>query len=78
MRSNPRDWRFQQLRNVLEHFGFVVRQPSGGGSHAIFSHPDLDFILSVPRARPIKGIYVKQAVSAVDELFEKWRNDNDL
>ena len=40
MRNNPKGWRFQQLRGLLEHFGFDVRQPSGGGSHAIFSHPD--------------------------------------
>jgi len=78
MRNNPKGWRFQQLRGLLEHFGFDVRQPSGGGSHAIFSHPDLDYILSIPRARPIKEFYVKQAVKAVDNLFEKWRHEDDL
>lgn len=78
MRTNPRDWRFQQVCGLLEHFGFVMRQPSGGGSHAVFSHPDLNLILSIPRARPIKAIYVKKAVNAVDDLIEKRRNENDL
>lgn len=78
MRLNPRDWRFEQIRSLLEHYGFVMRQPSGGGSHAIFAHPDLDFILSIPRARPIKPFYIKRAVQALDDLFEKWGNENDL
>ncbi len=66
MRSNPRDWRIEDLEVLARHFGLSVRKP--GGSHVIFFHPALPEMLSVPARRPIKPVYVRRFVAMIDEL----------
>ncbi len=75
MRHNPRGWRFAQVKRLLEYFGFKARQPSGGSSHYVFVHPDIEPILSIKRSDPLKPIYVKEAIKFLDILFEKWRGE---
>jgi hypothetical protein len=65
MRNNPRDWRIEDLKSVALHFGIVYRQH--GTSHAIFGHRKAVAIVSVPAARPIKPVYIRQFVALVDE-----------
>ena len=50
---------FDELRGVLLRLGFEERAPSG--SHYTYSHPDVRDILTVPRHRPIKPVYVRKA-----------------
>jgi len=47
------------------------RQPGKGSSHYIYHHPELPDLLSIPKARPIKAIYVKQAIAAIERLRER-------
>lgn len=68
MRNNPRDWRIGQLRTVAGKFAVVCR--CEGGSHHVFSHPDVAGIVSVPAHRPIKPIYVRQFVELIDKAKE--------
>lgn len=68
MRNNPRDWRFAEIKNLLEYYGFEMRTR---GSHCVFVHPDLDQILSIPYARPVLPVYVEKVLEFLDELFEK-------
>ena len=49
---------FEQLRGLLTWLGFEERAP--GGSHYTYSHPDLTEILTVPRRKPLKPIYVRK------------------
>jgi len=37
-----KDLRFDELRNVLEYYGYKMRTPSGGSSHYTFRKKDAD------------------------------------
>jgi predicted RNA binding protein YcfA (HicA-like mRNA interferase family) len=43
---------------------------SAGGSHHVFSHPQVKDPLSVPAHRPIKPIYIKRFVALIDQIQE--------
>lgn len=67
MRRNPKgDWTLDDLKALAEAFGFTVRQR--GGSHATLSHPKRVEILTVPARKPIKPVYVRKLVDAIDEV----------
>jgi predicted RNA binding protein YcfA (HicA-like mRNA interferase family) len=68
MRSNPRDWRIEQLQMVARQFGMVVR--CEGGSHHVFSHRAVTDIVCVPAHRPVKPVYVRQFLVLVDKVKE--------
>jgi predicted RNA binding protein YcfA (HicA-like mRNA interferase family) len=68
MRNNPRDWQIDTLVSLAEKHGIEVR--SHGGSHYIFSHPNVPFHPSVPAHRPIKPVYVKQFIELIDAVKE--------
>ncbi|NPV53550.1 MAG: type II toxin-antitoxin system HicA family toxin [Firmicutes bacterium] len=68
--NNPKDVRFEDLDKILKKYGFECRQPSKGSSHYNYYHPRLPDILTIPYARPIKAIYVKQVIEAIGKLRE--------
>ncbi len=74
MRSNPRDWRIEQLETIARHYDIAVRKT--GGSHVVFDHPDWIELLCVPAKRPIKPIYVKKFVELIDLLEERENDEN--
>lgn len=68
-RPTPSDVRYDEVDKLLRYFGFECRQPSGGSSHYIYTHPDLkDFQASIKKSNPMKAVYVRNAVKAVDLL----------
>jgi predicted RNA binding protein YcfA (HicA-like mRNA interferase family) len=69
MRSNPLDWKIEQLETIAKQFEIKVRK--SGGSHVVFSHPNWIDLLCVPARRPIKPIYIKKLVSLIDSLGGK-------
>jgi predicted RNA binding protein YcfA (HicA-like mRNA interferase family) len=54
MRSNPRDWRVEDLEAVAKRHGIQVRKT--GGSHVVFLHSASEIAVTVPFRRPIKAI----------------------
>ncbi|MBA2650309.1 MAG: type II toxin-antitoxin system HicA family toxin [Legionella sp.] len=64
MRSNPRDWRIDDLKAVAERLGIEYRQP--GTSHVTFRLANGSKI-TVPAHKPIKPIYIKQFIDLLDE-----------
>lgn len=57
--------RFDELRKVLESFGYEINAPGGGSSHFIFRksgcHP-----ITIPKHEPIKKIYVEMVKKIVE------------
>lgn len=53
-----KDLRFDELRKVLESYGYVMNAPKSGSSHYTFRkdgcHP-----ITIPRHEPIKKVYVE-------------------
>lgn len=66
MKTNPKDWRIEQLETIAKQYNICVRKT--GGSHVVFDHPDWVELLCVPAHRPIKPIYVKKFIALVESL----------
>ncbi len=60
-----KELRFEELRKVLESYGYVMHQPHGGSSHYTFRKPGCSPI-TIPRHEPIKVAYVR----LVKEIIE--------
>ena len=48
-----KDLRFEELRKVVEYYGYTMRGPSGGSSHKTFRKPGKQPI-TIPQHDPIK------------------------
>ena len=64
MRTNPRDWRIDDIKKIAKRLGISFRQPST--SHVTFRFPD-GTKLTIPSHKPIKPIYIKQFINLIDE-----------
>lgn len=51
---------FEDVRSVLLLLGCTERVPAGS-SHYTFSHPAAREILTIPRHKPLKPVYVRKA-----------------
>jgi predicted RNA binding protein YcfA (HicA-like mRNA interferase family) len=69
--NNPKDVTLNDLDKLLRRYGFNCRQPGKGSSHFTYYHPELPDILTIPKERPIKAVYVKQAITLMQKLKEK-------
>ena len=67
IKNNPRDVRFEVIDKLLTKVGgFTRRNPGGGSSHYTYSHPDSEDIITIPKDKPIKPIYIKKALRAFE------------
>lgn len=57
--------RFDELRKVLESYGYEMRAPKGGSSHFTFRKPGCQPI-TIPNHEPIKRVYVEMVKNAVE------------
>jgi predicted RNA binding protein YcfA (HicA-like mRNA interferase family) len=69
LRQNPKNVSLEQLQLVLEDYGFWLDRVVG--SHHIFRAElhTRNWKLSIPFNRPIKIIYVTQALEAIDQII---------
>ena len=74
--NNPKDVKYEDIDKMLRKYGFECRQPSKGSSHYNYYHPSLPDLLCIPYARPIKAIYVKRAINAIEEI-EKMKEGSE-
>ncbi|MXY88008.1 MAG: type II toxin-antitoxin system HicA family toxin [Dehalococcoidia bacterium] len=66
LRRSQTDVSPEQLRTALESVGFTLVNVTG--SHYRYSHPDLVRDATIPYRRPLKRIYVQNALKAIDEV----------
>lgn len=64
------DLRFDELRKVLESYGYQMKSPRSGSSHYTFRKKGCPPI-TIPKHEPIKKIYVEM----VREVIERVEND---
>ena len=57
--------RFDELRKVLESYGYTMKGPSKGSSHKTFRKPGRHPI-TIPQHEPIKKIYITLAKIIVE------------
>ncbi|HYI47709.1 MAG TPA: type II toxin-antitoxin system HicA family toxin [Allosphingosinicella sp.] len=67
MRRNPADWRIDDVRTLCESFGLDLdRRPNG--SHYGISDVSQAAHVTIPFARPINRVYIRQLVRFVDAV----------
>lgn len=57
--------RFDELRKVLESFGYTMNAPRGGSSHYTFRKPGC-MPITIPKHEPIKLVYVEKVKEVVE------------
>jgi predicted RNA binding protein YcfA (HicA-like mRNA interferase family) len=68
-----KELRFEELRKVLESYGYVMQAPRGGSSHYTFRKPGYTKI-TIPKHNPIKRVYVEM----VKDVVENEVLDNEI
>ena len=64
--SLSKELRFDELRKVLESYGYEMSAPRSGSSHYTFRKAGCTPI-TIPRHEPIKKVYVEMVKQIVDE-----------
>ena len=72
IKSLSRELRFEELRKVLESYGYTMEQPHGGSSHYTFRKTGCSPI-TIPKHEPIKVTYVRM----VKEIIESEENNSE-
>ena len=70
IQSLSKDLRFEELKRVLEEYGYTMKMPRSGSSHATFRKPGCAPI-TIPRHEPIKRIYVEMVREVVESEVEQ-------
>ena len=65
--------RFDELRKVLESYGYEMKHPAGGSSHCMFRKIGRNPI-TIPMHEPIKTVYVRMFKEVI-ETEENHEND---
>jgi predicted RNA binding protein YcfA (HicA-like mRNA interferase family) len=63
--SLSKDLRFDELRKVLESYGYEMNAPRGGSSHYTFRKKGCQPI-TIPKHEPIKKVYVELVKRVVE------------
>ncbi|MCI5603271.1 MAG: type II toxin-antitoxin system HicA family toxin [Lachnospiraceae bacterium] len=73
IRNMSKDMRFDELKKVLESYGYTMNAPKGGSSHCTFRKAGCKPI-TIPKHEPIKRIYVEMVKQIVES--EAINNEN--
>ena len=71
--SLSKDMRFDELRRVLESYGYEMAAPRSGSSHCTFRKAGCSPI-TIPKHEPIKKIYVEMVRDVVESEAETHEN----
>lgn len=67
MRESPNAVDPQELHTLLLALGFSFRP--GKGDHRMYYHPGLQYPLGIDPRKPLRTVYVRTALRAIDEVF---------
>lgn len=73
IKTLSKDLRFDELRKVLEYYGYTMRAPRKGSSHFTFRKANCAPI-TIPKHEPIKRPYVE----AVRDVIEREASNEDF
>lgn len=72
--SLSKDLRFDELRKVLEEYGYSMGAPRSGSSHFTFRKEGCSPI-TIPKHEPIKKVYVEMVRNIVESEYSSYEND---
>lgn len=67
------DLRFDELKKVLESYGYVMTAPRSGSSHYTFRKPGCTPI-TIPKHEPIKKVYVEMVRQVIESEAKNSEN----
>lgn len=59
------DVRFEELRKILEEYGYKMTAPSSGSSHFTFRKDGCPSI-TIPKHTPIKKVYIRMVKAIIE------------
>ncbi len=65
VRGLSQDLRFEELKKILESYGYIMNAPKGGSSHYTFrkiGYPPI----TIPKHKPIKKVYIEMVRVVVE------------
>lgn len=65
IQSLSRDVRFDELRKILEGYGYTMYSPRSGSSHYTFRKSGCQPI-TIPKHEPIKRVYVEMVKQVIE------------
>lgn len=65
IKSLSKDMRFEELRKVLESYGYTMNAPKGGSSHYTFRKPG-KMPITISKHEPIKKLYVQMVKDVIE------------
>ena len=68
-----KDMRFDELRKVMESYGYTMYRPHGGSSHCTFRKPGC-MPVTIPMHEPIKTAYVLMVKEIIESEGENHEN----
>lgn len=74
VRNLSPDLRFEELKKILESYGYVMNAPRSGSSHYTFRKMGYPPI-TIPKHKPIKKVYIEMVREVVER--EEAANAND-
>ena len=81
-RNNPKDVTFDELKTLLEAYGFEVKNHSGG-SHYSVSHPKYSVIPpmepnTIPMKKPaVLEVYVRRSLKWIEKVIGQQEAEGD-
>ena len=73
IRNLDKNMRFDELRKVLEHYGYTMSGPSSGSSHKTFRKPG-KYPITIPQHEPIKRVYIEMVKEIVESEEDNGQN----
>ncbi len=68
------DIRFEELKKILERYGYSMSAPRSGSSHFTFRKHGCQPI-TIPKHKPIKKIYIEMVKNIVESEESNHEND---
>ena len=72
IKSLDKNMRFDEIRKILEAYGYTMSSPGSGSSHRTFKKSGCQPI-TIPTHEPVKRIYIIM----VKEAIEREKNDEE-
>ena len=72
--SLSKDVRFDELRKILESYGYIMNAPRSGSSHYTFRKQGVSSI-TIPKHEPIKKVYVEMVQEIVESEAKNEENN---
>lgn len=77
--KNPKNVRFEDLRRLLEDYGFELKRTNGSHHSFVGYVGDEKHTIVIPYQRPLKEVYVRKFLVILDEIepLDEGETDND-